>query len=96
MQPPGGTKQVPPPGQFALVAQGAPVFVHTPAVAAARVVTGPACTPPGVARVRARALVMAGPGPPGLHIPGVCSAMATLKVCSTRSSVSSSPFRSSP
>src|SRR5438477_7533243 len=94
MQPPGGTKQIPP-EQFALVAQAVPVLVQTPAVAAARVVTMPARTPPGAAWVRTRAVAMDAPAPPGPHIPA-SSAMATLKVWSTRSSVSPSPFRSSP
>ena len=94
MHPPGGTKHMPPP-QLALLAHARPVLVQTPAAAPARVVTSPACTPPGAAAVRIRAVATRLPVPPDAHIPAA-SAMATLKVWSTRSSVSPSPFRSSP
>ena len=94
MHPPGGTKHVPPP-QLALLAHARPVVVQTPATTPARVVTSPACTPAEAAAVRVRAVATRLLAPPDAHIPAA-SAMATLKVWSTRSSVSPSPLRSSP
>src|SRR5262249_41154114 len=94
MQPPGGTKHAPP-GQLALVAQACPEFVHTPAVAAASVVTSPARARAATPVVRGGAPAAAAATPVGLHIPSA-SAVATLKVWSTRSSAVPFPLRSVP